>query len=301
MSYGEKIIALRKSKGMTQAELGAELNVTYQAVSKWERDESDPDFATMSKIAKLFDVPLSFFEEEAAPAETHTEASAETPAEEHAEMPEEEVSIASATAEKEEKRAPLMLGVCTVCGKTVYEGNVGQEEPTLVCKACKVRKTAERERAEKERRQRAESAKRAELARVHRRRNIGLIASACITGGILLVDVIASIASSTAFPLVLGGVAVILLFLYPFVAQLFWDGFIVDVVLMGVKVVGTPGVIFTLDLEGIIFLIIVKILFAILKFILLILIFLFMLICAIVLSPFAFFPQLIKLNRGEEL
>ena len=57
MSYGEKIIALRQNKGMTQAELGAELNVTYQAVSKWERDESDPDFATMSKIAKLSTSP----------------------------------------------------------------------------------------------------------------------------------------------------------------------------------------------------------------------------------------------------
>ena len=32
MNYGEKITALRKKKGMTQAELGAELNVTYQAV-----------------------------------------------------------------------------------------------------------------------------------------------------------------------------------------------------------------------------------------------------------------------------
>ena len=194
-----------------------------------------------------------------------------------------------------------MLGVCTVCGKTVYEGNVGQEEPTLVCKACKVRKASEKERTEKELRQKAELSKKAEKARYVRRRNIGLISSACITGGILIADIIGSILSSVEFPLVLAGIAAIIIFLYPFVAQLFWDGFIVEVVLLGVKVVGTPGIIFTLDLDGIIFLIIMKILFAIFKFIVFILIFLFMLLFAIILSPFAFFPQLIKLNRGIEL
>ena len=285
MSYGEKIIALRKSKGMTQAELGAELNVTYQAVSKWERDESDPDFATMSKIARLFDVPLSFFEEEAAPAEAPAEAPLAT----------------DEPAENEDKRAPLMLGVCTVCGKTVYEGNAGEEEPALVCKACKTRRAGERERAEKERRQRAENTKKAEKEHCIRRRNIGLIASACITGALLVLDIVGSILNSEELPLVFAGVAMLLVFIFPFVAQLFWDGFIVEVVLAGVKVVGTPGVIFTLDLDGLIFLIVVKILFAILKFIIFIAIFLFMLFVAILLSPFAFIPQTIKLSRGHEL
>ena len=289
MSYGEKIIALRKSKGMTQAELGAELNITYQAVSKWERDESDPDFATMSKIARLFDVPLSFFEEEVAPADAHADASAEAPLTE------------SEPAEAEEKKVPLMLGVCTVCGKTVYEGNAGEEEPALVCKACKTRRAGERERAEKERRQKAELAKKYEKERYLKRRNTGLIASACITGAILIADIIGSIASSTAFPLVLAGIATLIVFIFPFVAQLFWDGFIVEVVLLGVKVVGTPGIIFTFDLDGFIFLIVMKILFAIFKFIVFIVIFLFMMTFAIILSPFAFFPQMIKLSRGQEL
>ena len=61
MDYGKKISYLRKSKGMTQEELGKVLNVTYQAVSKWERGESMPDFAPMSQIAKYFQVPLSYF------------------------------------------------------------------------------------------------------------------------------------------------------------------------------------------------------------------------------------------------
>lgn len=59
MNCGEKITALRKSRNMTQADLGNAMNVTYQAVSKRERRESEPDFDTMSKTAKFFDVPIS--------------------------------------------------------------------------------------------------------------------------------------------------------------------------------------------------------------------------------------------------
>ena len=58
MNVANKIVKLRKAKGMTQSDLGKELNVTYQAVSKWERDESQPDFDTICKIAKIFGVPI---------------------------------------------------------------------------------------------------------------------------------------------------------------------------------------------------------------------------------------------------
>ena len=37
---GEMIAGLRKQRGITQAELGERLNVTFQAVSKWERGVS---------------------------------------------------------------------------------------------------------------------------------------------------------------------------------------------------------------------------------------------------------------------
>ena len=62
-SIGEKIVELRKVKGCTQADLGAYLNISYQAVSKWERGESCPDFTTMSKLAQYFGVPISYFED----------------------------------------------------------------------------------------------------------------------------------------------------------------------------------------------------------------------------------------------
>ena len=36
-AVGRQIADLRRAKGITQAELGRRLGVTYQAVSKWER------------------------------------------------------------------------------------------------------------------------------------------------------------------------------------------------------------------------------------------------------------------------
>lgn len=62
MNIGEKIVKARKEKGMTQAELGSELHVTFQAVSKWERGESSPDFETICNMAKILEVPVSYFE-----------------------------------------------------------------------------------------------------------------------------------------------------------------------------------------------------------------------------------------------
>ncbi|MDE6274891.1 MAG: helix-turn-helix domain-containing protein [Clostridiales bacterium] len=110
---------MRKSKGMTQEELGKVLNVTYQAVSKWERGESLPDFSTMSQIAKYFQVPLSYFEDgadsipEPAPAEIHN----------NYVVPNIEV--------------PTYIGTCTECGRMLQsEDDVATTTPKLVCKTC---------------------------------------------------------------------------------------------------------------------------------------------------------------------
>ena len=60
-NYGKTIQMLRANKGMTQAELGNALNVTYQAVSKWENDLSQPDLSTISAMCKLFEISLDQF------------------------------------------------------------------------------------------------------------------------------------------------------------------------------------------------------------------------------------------------
>lgn len=48
---GEQIAQLRRNKGLTQNELGERLEVSAQAVSKWERGESMPDISLLSELA----------------------------------------------------------------------------------------------------------------------------------------------------------------------------------------------------------------------------------------------------------
>ncbi|GGE58949.1 helix-turn-helix domain-containing protein [Priestia taiwanensis] len=53
---GSYISKLRKEKGLTQNDLANELNVSHQAVSKWERGESLPDMGTLLALASFFEV-----------------------------------------------------------------------------------------------------------------------------------------------------------------------------------------------------------------------------------------------------
>lgn len=57
-TVGKKIAALRKEKGMTQDDIAEKLNVSPQAVSKWENDISYPDIMLLPKIAQLLDTTV---------------------------------------------------------------------------------------------------------------------------------------------------------------------------------------------------------------------------------------------------
>ena len=56
MNIGKNIASLRKKSGMTQEELAARLNVSAQAVSKWENESSCPDISLLPDIADIFGV-----------------------------------------------------------------------------------------------------------------------------------------------------------------------------------------------------------------------------------------------------
>ena len=58
MKVGANISRLRKSAGLTQTELADRLNVSFQAVSNWERGQSCPDIANLMELAKLFGVSV---------------------------------------------------------------------------------------------------------------------------------------------------------------------------------------------------------------------------------------------------
>ena len=54
----ENLKRLRKEKGFTQEQLATRLNVSFQAVSKWECGESYPDIVMLPSIAQIFSVSL---------------------------------------------------------------------------------------------------------------------------------------------------------------------------------------------------------------------------------------------------
>ena len=58
MSFGEKIIAARKKKGLTQEKLAERLNVSFQAISTWERGENLPDTGHLLELSKILGCSL---------------------------------------------------------------------------------------------------------------------------------------------------------------------------------------------------------------------------------------------------
>lgn len=58
MSLGEKIKKLRKENNLSQEQLAEKLNVSRQAISKWEANKAYPDIENLILLRKIFDVTL---------------------------------------------------------------------------------------------------------------------------------------------------------------------------------------------------------------------------------------------------
>lgn len=56
-SFGERVARLRKSAGLTQADLAAQMGVSMTSVCYWEQDRSRPKRARIDALADALDVP----------------------------------------------------------------------------------------------------------------------------------------------------------------------------------------------------------------------------------------------------
>jgi transcriptional regulator with XRE-family HTH domain len=61
LEIGQKIRALRVTKGVSQTTLGAGLGVTFQQVQKYERGTNRVSAGRLQKIAQMLDTPITFF------------------------------------------------------------------------------------------------------------------------------------------------------------------------------------------------------------------------------------------------
>lgn len=58
MEFNEKLLELRKQKGLTQEELAASVYVSRTAISKWESGRGYPNIDSLKAIAKFFGVTM---------------------------------------------------------------------------------------------------------------------------------------------------------------------------------------------------------------------------------------------------
>lgn len=289
MELGEKISGLRKRNGMTQAELGEKLGVTYQAVSKWERNESLPDFDMMSKLAKLYGVSIAYFEDGATADKYEV--------------------LESATVKNEAATESIpfgenVLGVCVACGKIVKKGDEVEGASKLICKKCE----AERLKAIKDREEaieRREAEKDDALRGRFRRRAIiaavvaGIIALAfLIVSFVFQSNITANLDISVGVHTVMVIVGFIMLFSWIF--QLFFDGVVREVTCWGFAAIKLPGIIFSADLDGLIFLVVMKILLFILSGIISFVLIFVTSFLAMLVGLVTFVPVVLKVSRPKD-
>ena len=60
MSIGERITELRKARNLSQGKLAEMMDVSRQAVSKWETDQASPDTIRLIKLADALDTDVEY-------------------------------------------------------------------------------------------------------------------------------------------------------------------------------------------------------------------------------------------------
>ena len=236
----EKIKELRKKAGMSQKDLADQLFVSPQAVSRWESGDTEPSAATLKTIAEIFKVSLDELFEHNVIAEQNTA------------HPQETVKI-------EYTPAPTVLGVCDVCKKAITDSNdyIKVHDITLedeIVTTCRCRHCNDRIKEEQHTRAVANGIK-------CRKRAFGW--GITIAAVLLAVSLITTIFKKMDVGYTIAFAVISALF-FPFVSCLCLKNNFVETMFLSVASWGFvkfPGLIFSFDLGGLIWLIAVKILF----------------------------------------
>lgn len=260
-TLGDNIKATRESRGMTQKGLAEVLSVTPQAVSRWENNIAEPDVNTIKEIAAILGVMVSKLLGEEPPAQFVTEQK-ESP---------------QIIAEAEDP----IFGQCVKCQRDVRESNIGRKmslpktvssgrthrhvpsHPELVCRDC-VNKEKELRRQ-------------GQLSEVRSTRRRGLTHATIWSLVFLGLGLWFIFSGNQSIQQLLGqpliNVLVLLVLTYLVFATIFViiadNSFVGNMMgeIFAWGFVRMPGLIFSLDLDGIIWFLTVKLAFFILGFI----------------------------------
>lgn len=322
-NYGSKIAELRKQKNLTQAELGAELSISAQAISKWENGLSEPDINSLKKLSELFEVSID--ELLTPPKETPVQQTEESTksledlmvaSSMPSFMQEDEVSATAEMTENASGTPKIINGYCEICKKPVgpdeyqlthYNYVVKKEDAFqhIYCNECneKIQKDIEAKKKKE-----FEAQKRRALEEIARKKEEksrffwkGIIWGIVVFAiGAILSIIIGANANKFfgTFGSCLAGSAIWAVF----ACQMAWDGWLRDFV-AGAKDWSwrAPGLIWEFSLDGFMWLIGMKILFWFLGIIFSAVVFLGGLIIALLLSIFTFPFAFVQALRGESL
>lgn len=266
MTLGQKLKKLRTEKHLTQKNLADQLHVTFQTVSKWESDINEPDIATLKELAKFYSCTYDYLlnEEEEEPKE---------------EVTTEETVMAPTPTEVVTKTIVIHQNeahVCARCGKDIPESELVSEDVTKKERHGRAIRTVSvgqtyyhRSCLEEVKKERAEETLRAKIARASSSKK------KCFAWGIFAGVVALGIAltlflthTDVVHPAL--GVLYSVLTGYGMFAMLYCilsGSYISDVFVWCAGLsIKFPGLIFSWDLDGFAWLIAMKILFAILGF-----------------------------------
>ena len=59
-NFSDRLIHLMKQNNVNGTELGRKVNVIKQAVSRWKRNVSTPNYKTLEQLSKFFNVSVSY-------------------------------------------------------------------------------------------------------------------------------------------------------------------------------------------------------------------------------------------------
>ena len=264
MTLGQKIKKLRIEKGLTQKDLADQVHVTFQTVSKWEKDENEPDVSTLRELAKLFGCSMDYLL-----SEDETEAPEEV-IEEPVVAPVEPVTKTIIIHQKE-------LHVCERCKKDIPEDELEMEQvctrPAGRGHSATYRQAYYHKSCLAElRKERAEADRRAKATKAARSKKLSF--GWGIAGGVvaLVITLLILLLTPACKEAVHPAIAVLLSILagYGIFAMLYCiisGSYIGEVFVWCAGLsIKFPGLIFSWDLEGFAWLIAMKILFAVLGF-----------------------------------
>ena len=60
MSFGDNLRTIRKQKNISQDDLASRLNVSRQAVSKWEQNSGYPEMEKLIQLSAILEVSLDY-------------------------------------------------------------------------------------------------------------------------------------------------------------------------------------------------------------------------------------------------